>query len=206
MRFPLNRPPRAVRWGTVRPAVPACLALSLASAGCAAFEPAYVYSPSPAREPVMRDVERVGVVEARVVGARRSSGTEPAALVVNVRVQRDGETPVALAPERTRMTTGTRRGLRLGAVDVGGPLVPAAGGAAAFTAVFELIPPADLADLDFDVLTLHADLDVGRAMTPVRLAFRRDEPEHAWWDPWRGPGPGTKLEDAVLSYGIDVGR
>lgn len=180
----MEEPPSMPR-PAVLPHLLALLAVLLGVAtGCTTYDTAYDFGSRPATAPVGPAAR----VDAGILGVREGDGAAPAAVDVRVRVERTGASPVSLPDGGLRLRLGN--GETVAATDVRalGAAIPAAGGAATFTATFPL-PGRDPATCDLSRLVLLVDLDAAGRRESATLAFPRLSTNVVWVDPWGWPGP-----------------
>lgn len=158
-------------------------------AACAStYRPGYVFHPVCGRAATVLSADcEAGRVDATVLGVREDACQGRAGVDVRLRLERVGETAVALVPGDLRLVTRAGGTLDVSDVRCVGPRVPARGGAATFEACFAL-PGRDPGAFDLSGLELEVPVDVAGRRETVTVSFARGVPAYLWPDPWDWPG------------------
>ena len=165
-----------------------CCAAALL-AGCATYDTTYDFGkrPTGAVVPGPKGRASAGRVEATVLGVRGGRASETASIDVKVRVERFGDTPVAVPADGLRLLTGDREPLTVRSVKQTGPVSAASGGAMAFEATFSL-PGRDPGVFNLTDLDLMVPVDVAGRRETLRIGFQRGATAYLWVDPWDWAG------------------
>lgn len=167
--------------------VPLVCLLTVLLAGCATYDTTYNFGKRPTGAAVPGPKGSAGRVEATVLGVRGGGASQTASIDVKVRVERFGDTSVAVPPDGLRLYTGDREVLSVRDFRAIGPAAAAAGGAVAFEASFSL-PGRDPGVFDLTDLDLVVPVDVAGRRETVRIGFQRGATSYLWIDPWDWAG------------------